>query len=398
MRNRLLASAGVVGLFAGTALAFSTTASAVPPHRSDDRSNGYTARVILSGSSLSRDVDGSSEPLTKPDDIAFLGGKLFVGFQNGVGSQGEPTSSGNSASTLVELTRGGHVVRQWDLTGKIDGLGADQASRRIAASVNEDGNSSLYTVDPSAPSSNQVTHYLYSQNPLPHGGGTDAVTFRGGKMFVSASAPTVADGPAVYEVSLHQPTSPGGTGVAETSTVFSDNANAIPANQGAPSQLALTDPDSNTRVPPDAPRFAGDFILDSQGDQEQIYVSHPATVHQSLSVLQLSQAVDDTSFVTSDEGVLFVTDSRNDSVDAVTGHFHVGDALAGVTPCGSNSAPSVCPAAGFPANYLGIIDLNTGAVSPLTVAGASLTPQGGLVFVGRGDNQQGQDRGDNTDS
>jgi hypothetical protein len=45
-----------------------------------------------------------TEHLIQPDDIATLGGKLYVGFQNGVGSMGEPSPSGNLDSTLVEFT------------------------------------------------------------------------------------------------------------------------------------------------------------------------------------------------------------------------------------------------------------------------------------------------------
>ncbi|HUE60731.1 MAG TPA: hypothetical protein VMO88_14225 [Acidimicrobiales bacterium] len=399
MPSRLLTCAAVISA-AGT-VAFMSSMSSTPAsasqHHNDGTTHGYTAAVILSGSSLSHDVNGTAQPLTKPDDIVTLAGKLFVAFQNGVGPQGETSSSGATSSTLVELTRDGDVIRQWDLTGKIDGLGADRATGRIAATVNEDGNSSLYMVNPSATSSSQLTHYLYSQNPLPHGGGTDAVTFIDGEMLVSASAPSSSTGPAVYSVTLQPPTSPGGTGVANTSTLFSDDAIATPANPGAPSQLALTDPDSNTAVPSSAPRFAGDFMLDSQGDQQQVYASAPGTAHQELSVLQLSQSVNDTSFMTSEDGLLFVTDASNNAVDAVTGPFQVGDALVAATPCGSNSAPSTCPAPGFPANYLGTLDLYTGSVSQVQVAGASLVPQG-TVFVAGGDEQQRVDNGDNARS
>ena len=83
-----------------------------------------------------------------------LGGKLYVGFQNGVGSQGEPSGSGNLDSTLVEFTPAGTVVKQWDMTGKIDGMGADPATGRVFATVNEDSKSSLYVESGWA-----VTHY-----------------------------------------------------------------------------------------------------------------------------------------------------------------------------------------------------------------------------------------------
>jgi len=48
--------------------------------------------------------------LTKPDDIVSFGHDLFVAFQNGVGSMGEPAPDGNTQSSLLELTRSGGVV------------------------------------------------------------------------------------------------------------------------------------------------------------------------------------------------------------------------------------------------------------------------------------------------
>ena len=57
----------------------------------------------------------------------MLGHDIYTTFQNGVGPQGEPSSDGNTDSTIVEFTLGGRVVRQWDLRGKCDGLTADTA-------------------------------------------------------------------------------------------------------------------------------------------------------------------------------------------------------------------------------------------------------------------------------
>ena len=82
-----------------------------------------------------------------PDDITRLDGHLFVGYQNGVGPNGEPGPSGTS-STLVQYNDDGTIANQWQLTGKIDGLGADAANHRVLATVNEDSNSSLYTITP----------------------------------------------------------------------------------------------------------------------------------------------------------------------------------------------------------------------------------------------------------
>ena len=382
LRTTTLLAAGIAGAMLTAAAPGVASAGASATH-----APGYSARVILNGADLRHPVTGGTEALSKPDDLTRLSNRLFVAFQNGVGSAGDPSPSGNPASTVVEFTPSGRVVKQWDLTGKVDGLTADPRSRTVAATVNEDGNSSLYVINP-WPGSGQVTHYVYNLNPLPHGGGTDAVTFMDGLMLISASAPTDPAGPAVYATFLRSPVSRGGDGLAMLSPLFNDNSPATPANPGAASPLALTDPDSSEAVPVSAPRFGGDFVLDSQGDQEQIFVSHPGTANQSLSVLALNQSVDDTAFATG-AGVLYATDQTADAVDAVTGPWRAGEVVTAATPCGANSAPSTCPAPGFPANYLATLDLTSGSVSPTSVSGATLNPQG-LLFVTLGGDQGNQ--------
>ena len=83
-------------------------------------------------------------------------------------------------------------------------------------------------------------------------------------------------------------------------------ANVNSPDFGNSTQLALTDPDSNEVVPRSSPRFGGDFMLTSQGDLQQIYVSGAGTPHQRLAALTLSQSVDDTAWPTrSARGPLF---------------------------------------------------------------------------------------------
>ena len=215
-----------------------------------------------------------------------LGGKLYVGFQNGVGSQGEASGSGNLDSTLVEFTPAGSVVKQWDVTGKIDGMGADSATGQVIVTVNEDSKSSLYTV-----SGGTVTHYTYTPSPLPQLGGTDAVAVYSGKILVSASAPGTsgkapASAPAVFAVTLNA-----GAKTAAVAPFFADNATATGVNAASASKkvtLALTDPDSNGVVPSNSPKFARDFMLNSQGDQELIFSGASG---QNLQVLKISKPV-----------------------------------------------------------------------------------------------------------
>jgi hypothetical protein len=315
-----------------------------------------------------------TENLTQPDDIVALGGNLYVGFQNGVGSQGEVAPSGNLDSTLVEFTPTGSVVKQWDVKGKIDGMGVDSAAGQVILTVNEDSKSSLYTV-----SGGTVTHYTYTSSPLPQLGGTDAIAVDNGKMLISASAPGTsgkapASAPAVFVVTLNA-----GAMTASVAPFFADNAKATAvagSNAGQKVTLALTDPDSNGVVPSSSPKFAGDFVLNSQGDEELIFSDASG---QNLQVLKISNSVDDIAWATSATGTLYTSDSSADTVNAITGPFTPGTAYTAVTPCNANSAPSTCPGPGYPANSLGAINLTTGAVSNVTIAGA-IAPKG-MVFV-----------------
>jgi hypothetical protein len=358
----------------------SSSSSSSPNASASTPSGALTVRQIAYGTTLKHTflpngkgaaITGS---LTQPDDIVALGGNLYVGFQNGVGSQGEVAPSGSLDSTLVEFTPAGHVVKQWDVMGKIDGMGADPATGRVFLSVNEDSNSSLYVV-----SGGTVTHYTYAQSPLPHMGGTDAISVLQGKILVSASAPGTsgkapANAPAVYVVTLNATAK-----TAAVAPLFAINATATSVNSGTTVTLALTDPDSNVVVPSSSPKLAGDFMLNSQGDLELIFSGASG---QNLQVLKISSPVDDSAWATSAKGSLYTTDSSADSVDVITGSFKPGTAYTSVTPCNANSAPAVCPVPSstkYGPNYLGTINLTTGAVAKVTEIGP-LIPKG-MVFV-----------------
>lgn len=365
MRRSDSTNPAVTGL-AGTALlaltALPAAAATVPMTSRGVAQTSRHVQVFARGGSL-----------TGPDDLTAMDGHLFVAYQNGIGPQGQPGPTGALDSVVVEYTRSGHRVHSWSLRGHCDGLTADPAQHRLLASVNEDGNSSLYTIKPEGRRP-PVHRYRYSENPLPHGGGTDAISIVGGTILISASAPTVSNGPAVYRVTLAGST-------ATLRPVFYDNSEARVAAaggtaSGATERLALTDPDSNGLVPAVSPRFAGDFVLDSQGDKQQVYVSRPASRHPVLSLLNLSQSVNDTAWATARHGTLFLTDHQDNEIVAITGTFQPGTAYVAVTPGDANN-PGANPAA----NYLGVLDLHTGLISTVTTA---VQPQG-LLFVASGD-------------
>ena len=373
------AGAAAAGLLAASALAAPSGPAASKSHKQTFPS--YSVRTILNGANLSHvnSKTGKKEALTKPDDLTQVNGNLYTAFQNGVGPQGQPATDGNKNSTIVEFTPGGSVVAQWEVAGKVDGLTANPASGDVIATVNEDLNSSLYGIQ-----GGSLVHYWYNK-PLPHHGGTDAISFYNGKMLISASAPGTtgaaapnAKYPAVYSVTLDSTKH-----VATVSPYSWDESAARIANQdrrlGQNIKLALTDPDSSGVVPSAAPRFRNDFMLNSQGDLELIFSANPG----SQWVLKVPASVDDTAWATSWNGALYASDNGADKIVAIDSRlFWPGTAFVAVTPCNANAAPATCPAPPkWPANYLGLLNMATGQITPVELHGGTLHPQG-LIFVG----------------
>lgn len=363
-----------------------TTAAAVPASFATAAGATQSAPGSHKGQAsyqLSTIFSGTTLGISQPDDVTTMGHHVFVTFQNGVGPQGQPSPSGNRDSTIVELTPQGAVEQTWNLVGHCDGLTADPRIGKVIATVNEDLNSSLYTINPH---NARVVHYRYSPSHLPHNGGTDAISVTHfGQILISASAPGTVGAPApqarypaVYVVTLHR-----ATRRADVTSLFSDEAKATIANtgprEGRTTRLALTDPDSNEMVPADSPRFAGDFVLDSQGDKQHIYVKNPGLVNQRLSVLDLSQSINDTAWATRQFGTLYITDNTDNLVDVLRGRFVPGTAFVAVTPCDADGAPATCPAPGFPPNYLGTLNMFTGKVIPVNLHGEMVQAEG-LTF------------------
>ncbi|WP_285725914.1 hypothetical protein [Psychromicrobium xiongbiense] len=295
---------------------------------------------------------------TRPDDITRLGDSIYVAFQNGVGPLGEPAPNGTTASTIQQYSLDGAPGASWTITGRIDGMGADEAGQRLLVTTNEDGNSSFHTVTPSAADS-QVKDFTYAG--LTHGGGTDSATVYHGTIIITASNPADGTGAALYEATLKGST-------AALTPVFTDDAAATVANAGATgtTTLALSDPDSTTAVPAQSPRFKNQFLLDSQGDQQLIFTDHLGGPRQSLQVLNLSVPVDDTAFATQSGRTLWITDPDHNSVVEVSGAFAAGQAVSTVTPDGA-------------ATYLATLDLSNGVLTP--VPGLSSIHPKGLLFT-----------------
>jgi hypothetical protein len=317
---------------------------------------------------------------SSPDDIVRLGDEVFVGYQNGVGPNGEPNASGGTASTIVEYNPDGSVANQWSVTGKVDGLGSDPDRHRVIATVNEDSNSSLVTITPWAPPADQLVVYHYSPSPSPAsgsgplltGGGTDAVTVTpNGTILIAASNPqtlgaspqTIVGGAvtATFRAVLTPPVAPATTGVAALSPTFLDDSQASLAPAGTSSvTLALSDPDSNAYVPDSSPLYANQFLQVSQGDHQLIFASDigsPAAPYDAtdLTVLNLqeqvgatttSAGVDDVRWVDGHGGTFYVVDDSggpggNGAIYAITGPFSPGEVLAAVSETGAPNSSAV---------------------------------------------------------
>ena len=342
---------------------------------------GFTARVFASGAHITHSTPTGSEAVSGPDDITYLDNRIFVGFQNGVGPQGQASSTGNLDSTVVEFSRDGRALAQWDVAGKCDGLTADEHLDRVIATVDEDANSSVYLINPHG----GAVHYTYNA-PLASDGGTDAISIYHDLVLISASAPgtTGTAAPQPSYPAVYRATFDAASHVATLHPLFYDEAQATVANVGAQhgkkTTLALTDPDSNEVVPEFASRFAGDFMLTSQGDQQQIFVKSAGTPHQSLAVLNLSSSVDDTVWPSSRHGAIYTTDNAGNTIYKITGPFTPGSVFVADTPCDENGAPSTCPGPGFPANFLGRLDPYTGTITAVDLSGPAVEPQG-MLFV-----------------
>jgi hypothetical protein len=81
-------------------------------------------------------------------------------------------------------------------------------------------------------------------------------------------------------------------------------------------------------------------------------------------------------------GAIYLTDGNADTVDTVTGTFNVGTVYASVTPCDQGNAPATYPGPGFPPNYLGTINLKTGAITAVTLNGPNLQPKSEIFLPG----------------
>lgn len=291
--------------------------------------------------------------LSAPDSIAVLNNHVFVGYGDG----NLPDGTDGKSTQVVEYQMNGTVVHTYVVPGHNDGLKVDPNTKLLWALQNEDANANLVIINPETREQKE-----YTFGPTLHGGGYDDLVFRSCKVYISASNPAnnPNTGPAIVTATVVG-------NMVDVEPVLAGEASAIDIPTDATIKLNLQDPDSMTLDP------LGNIVLDSQGDQELIIVSHPDdTANRRVLRLPLTYLTpggpmpvetDDTAFVTSSQGFLLFADKGLNEVFTLSKNAF---------------APGSAYTAADGGPFVGTLDLTTGVVTPIVTG---LSGPGGMVFV-----------------
>ncbi len=327
-----------------------------------------TAFLALAGAAAAQTLPGFSlhvfatapQGMSAPDSLLVLGTHLWAGYGDGAAKDG---SSG--ASVVIEYNFDGSIQNQTTIPGHNDGLRYDPATGKIVALQNEDANPVIATIDPN-------TGIVTTYNPLKSvngGGGFDDLAIIGGRLFASASNPTLnSQGqnryPAIVDLVPTQ------NGNYSYQTLLAGNATAIDVITGRPVKLNLTDPDSLTITP------GGNILMTDQQDAQLIEVrlGHGQGPFVSRIPLLSGVQLDDTVYATSNSGTLYIADTTGNTIYALDSQqFVTGkpySASIGVPASGSQPA--------VPA-FVGRLYPAIGAVVPVVNPNVLLSPHG-LAF------------------
>jgi len=288
--------------------------------------------------------------MNHPDDIQYIGGKVWIGWQNSSAKDGSTTKP----STIAEYTSSGKQLKTWSVIGHADGLHMDPATGTLWVTANEDAKPRLYLINPSSSSVTTV-----SVPATPQGGGLDDLRFVNGNAYVSASNPTLNSAgnntaPALLKVTVS------GT-AAHLSPAFMANAKVTTLNPPISSTtLNLTDADSQQIDP------QGDLVLNSQGDQELIFIHGLGTSSVTGKVLSLGGQIDDVVWPSSANGCLLVADNAS-GVYSVCSNIWVP------------STPVVDAANdGTTISFVGTLNLGSGQITPFLVG---MNNPHGMAFI-----------------
>ena len=291
---------------------------------------------------------------TQPDDLAVSanGKHLWVGYGNGVDTLGK-----GGPSTLVEYDiASGAVLKNISIPGHMDGLKINPATGDVWATENEDGNPTLAVVDHET-----GAFKIYRFDPTLITGGFDDLVFvkrhREGEdspldVYVVTSSQVDTTTPVIVRIS--GPLRATNTPVTSTLPGAPQSVWNVVTNQAETTDM-IGDPDSMTLDP------AGELVLDNRSDDSLYIVRDPKAPNPVLRVpLTLggeAVEVNDTIFTTSatngassTAGTIFITATGGNAIYMLTKSYF--------------PANEVYTAANV-ANVVGLVDLNTGVVTPI---------------------------------
>jgi hypothetical protein len=297
---------------------------------------------------------------TKPDDLAISanGKHLWVGYGNGADTTGK-SGSGN----VVEYDiASGRVLKNISIPGHIDGLKINPTTGDVWATENEDGNPTLAVIDHT---SGAFTIYRFSPTLIT--GGLDDLVFATAPWEASRRDPSQNSQPDVFLVASSQVDTTTPVIVRISGPLQTTDTHVKAVLPGAPQTVwnvvtnseettdMIGDPDSMTLDP------AGELVLDNRSDDSLYIVRDPKAPHPVLRVpLTLdgsSVEVNDTIFtrsetsgVSSTAGTIFISDTSANAIYMLTKPYF--------------PANEVYTAANV-ANVVGLVDLNTGVVTPI---------------------------------
>ena len=318
------------------------------------------ARAQSSNSPYSLSVFPGAPPTgaTAPDDLAVSanGKQLWVGYGNGVDTTGK-----GGPSTLVEYDiASGAVLKAISIPGHLDGLKINPATGDVWATENEDGNPTLAVVDHETGAFN-----IYRFDPTLITGGMDDLVFvtnhRGESRHDSDSSVDVyivtssqVDTTTPVIVRISGPLRPTNTQVKSVLPGAPQSVWNVVTSQEETTDM-IGDPDSMTLDP------ASEFVLDNRSDDSLYIVRNPKAQHPVLRVpLTLNGnavEVNDTIFtwsettrLSSTAGTIFITDTSANKIYTLTKPYF---------------PPNEVYTAANVANVIGLLDLNTGVVTPV---------------------------------
>jgi len=302
---------------------------------------------------------------TAPDDLAVSanGAHLWVGYGNGVDTTGK-----SGSSNVVEYDiASGRVLKNISIPGHVDGLKINPTTGDVWATENEDGNPTLAVIDHTS-----GAFRIFRFSPTLITGGIDDLLFVPRRdpdsppdVFLVASSQVDTTTPVIVRIS-----GPLQTTNTQLKAILPGSPQTVwnVVTNSAETTDMIGDPDSMTLDP------AGELVLDNRSDDSLYIVRDPTAQHPVLRVaLTLggnAVEVNDTLFtrsetngVSSTAGTIFITDTSANAIYMLTKPYF--------------PANEVYTAANV-ANVVGLVDLNTGVVTPVVTGFKGLH---GLAFT-----------------